>query len=439
MAVVITKRRKAYNVIYTIQNENGDIEKRYETFYNREQALKRKEQIDGGKRNKIIVNKNTLFIDYLNQYVSVIIFNDYSISIYENKQSLINNYLSKVVGDKKVKELNAKTSKQIMHDLQLLPGVPLRNQISNDVICASAVRGCLNLLCQASDYLVDHNLMKLNYFTEYRPKVSAKNQESPSWNLSYWTRLISNCTNEKLFILLHLCFDSGLSLSEVRAITWSNLDHLEEGYIVSNKRIRRLNKNIVLEMDPSSIIQTYKKKGFQNTNTVVVLLKNKQEKKVYLHSQVIELLMEWRNRYAQNRCDDSTIFSLKDDLPYDDRVVNKHFKELISKLGFPELTLVKLMSFGRQKGRNEVLYSDVYYSSLRQPLRCKKPNIDGVRDFLNCRQVMECKEKWNQSFKEKTSGLLLKEEHSDFDALVDKLKSDPSLKRELLNKLLEKR
>ena len=100
---------------------------------------------------------------------------------------------------------------------QLLPGVPLRNQISNDVICASAVRGCLNLLCQASDYLVDHNLMKLNYFTEYRPKVSAKNQESPSWNLSYWTRLISNCTNEKLFILLHLCFDSGLSLSEVRA------------------------------------------------------------------------------------------------------------------------------------------------------------------------------------------------------------------------------
>lgn len=46
MAVVITKRRKAYNVIYTIQNENGDIEKRYETFYNREQALKRKEQID---------------------------------------------------------------------------------------------------------------------------------------------------------------------------------------------------------------------------------------------------------------------------------------------------------------------------------------------------------------------------------------------------------
>ena len=149
--------------------------------------------------------------------------------------------------------------------------------------------------------------------------------------------------------------------------------------------------------------------------------------------------MEWRNRYVQNHSGDSTIYSLKDDLPYDDRVVNKHFKELISKLDFPELTLVKLMSFGRQKSINEVSYSDVYYSNLEQPLRCKEHNVDEFRDFLNCRQGMECKEKWNQSFKEKTSGLLPKEEHSDFDELVDKLKSDPSLKRELLNKLLEKR
>lgn len=69
MAVVITKRRKAYNVIYTIQNENGDIEKRYETFYNREQALKRKEQIDGGKRNKIIVNKTVIDTYYALLYL----------------------------------------------------------------------------------------------------------------------------------------------------------------------------------------------------------------------------------------------------------------------------------------------------------------------------------------------------------------------------------
>ncbi len=55
-----------------------------------------------------------------------------------------------------------------------------------------------------------------------------------------------------------------------------------------------------------------------------------------------------------------TIYSLKNDLPYDDRVVNKHFKELINKLELPGLTLVKLMSFGRQK-RVEMRFCIVMY------------------------------------------------------------------------------
>ena len=71
MTAIITKRRKAYNVIYTVENEDGIIEKKYETFYNHEQALKRKKQIEGGKIDKIAVNKNTPYIDVLNQYISV--------------------------------------------------------------------------------------------------------------------------------------------------------------------------------------------------------------------------------------------------------------------------------------------------------------------------------------------------------------------------------
>ena len=45
MTVVITKRRKAFNVIYTIEKENGESEKKYETFYDYKQAVARKHQI----------------------------------------------------------------------------------------------------------------------------------------------------------------------------------------------------------------------------------------------------------------------------------------------------------------------------------------------------------------------------------------------------------
>ena len=41
MTVVITKRRKAFNVIYTIEKENGESEKKYETFYDYKQAVAR--------------------------------------------------------------------------------------------------------------------------------------------------------------------------------------------------------------------------------------------------------------------------------------------------------------------------------------------------------------------------------------------------------------
>ena len=438
MTAIITKRRKAYNVIYTVENEDGVIEKKYETFYSHDQAMKRKKQIENGKSDKLVINKNTPFVDFLNQYASIIIFNEYSISKYEYMQSLLNNYLSKVIEDEKIKEINSKSAKRIISDLQTLPGPPIKNQQANDVICASALKGCLQLLSQSSDYLVESNLLNLNYFKKYRPKVSVPKNEPLEWNLSYWNSLITNCTNEKLFILLHLCFDSGLSLSEVRAITWDNLEYLKEGYIISDKILKRLNKNIVLELNPTKILKTYRKKGFNNTNTIVVLLKKDNAIKVKLHSQVIELLMSWREKNRKSIDSESTIYSSDDGLPYDDRVVNKQFKKLKEKAELPDLSLVKLIKFGNTENEQGVFYKIVYYSTMEHPLKCKEPDLEEVRRKMNSRHGTQFKNEWKKSFNDRTADLLPKEDHSDLDSLIDKLKTDPRLKNELLHKLLGK-
>ena len=438
MAVIITKRRKAYNVIYTVKNEECVIEKKYETFYDHDLAMKRKRQIENGKRDKIVVNKSTLFIDFLNQYVSIVIFNEYSISKYEYMQSIVNNYISKVIGDEKIKDINAKSAKRIISDFRTLPGAPIKNQKANDVICASALKGCLQLLSQSSDYLVENNLIKLNYFRQYRPKISVPKNKPLEWNLSYWNSLISNCANEKLFILLHLCFDSGLSLSEVRAITWSNLEHLKEGYISSDKVLRRLNKNVVLELDPTTIIETYRKKGFNDTNTIVVLLKKDNELKVELHSQVIELLMSWQEKNRKSKDSKSTILSLDNGLPYDDRVVNKQFKELKVKAKLPNLSMVKLIKFGSIENKDGIRYRDVYYSTIKHSLKCKEADLQEILRKMNGHQDAQFEKECKKSFNDRTVDLLPKEDHSDFDALINKLQTDPKLKKELLHKLLGK-
>ena len=54
MAVIIMKRRKAYNVVYTVQNDIGTIEKKYETFYDYQDALKEKSKLMMVKQMKLL-------------------------------------------------------------------------------------------------------------------------------------------------------------------------------------------------------------------------------------------------------------------------------------------------------------------------------------------------------------------------------------------------
>lgn len=438
MAVIITKRRKAYNVIYTVENEDGEVDKKFETFYDYEQALKRKKQIEKGNTDQLSLKKTTLFIDFLNQYASIVIFNECSISKYEYTCSLMNNYLSKVIHDKKIKDINMHKAKQIIHDLQNLPGPTIKNQGSNKNICASALAGSLRVLIQACDYLVQHNLMKVNYFSEYRPSVSIKGKNSEEWNLSYWQSLIDNCTCDWMFVLLHLCFDSGLQLSEIRALTLDNLEHLTDGYITSDKILKRLNKNVIEKLDPNIILQTYKKKGFNNTNTVVALLKKDNVKKITLHSQVIDLLMSWQNGYIQSSNTYSTLFNYDLENPYDDRVINNQFKDLLKDSELAALTIVKLIKFGKKESSDGISYRDIYYSNIVHPLKCKEPDIEDVRKHMNSRYSMKYKNKMNKDFKERTSNYLPKDDHTDVDALVELLKENPQFKNKLLNKLLGK-
>lgn len=438
MAVIITKRRKAYNVIYTVENKDGEVNKKFETFYDYEQAIKRKKQIEKGNTNQLFLKKSTLFIDFLNQYASVVVFNESSISNYEYTCSLINNYLSKVIHDEKIKDINIHKTKQIIHDLQNLSRPIIKNQKSNESICPSVLAGSLRILMQSCDYLVEQNLLKVNYFSEYRPSVSIKGKNSEEWNLSYWQSLIDNCTCDWMFVLLHLCFDSGLQLSEVRALTLDNLEHLSERYITSDKILKRLNKNVIDKLDPNIILQTYKKKGFNNTNTVVALLKKDNVDKITLHSQVIDLLMNWQKECIKSDDTYSTLFNYDKDSPYDDRVINNQFKKLLEDSELSDLTLVKLIRFGGKKNSEGFLNSDIYYSNIVHPLKCKEPDIEDVRKHLNSQYSMKYRNKMNKDFKERTTDYLPKEDHSDIDALVDLLKENPQIKNKLLNKLLGK-
>lgn len=439
MPVVITKRRKAFNVIYTIEKENGEAEKKYETFYDYKQAVARKHQIEASTNNKIKVSKNMDFREYLNQYVDAVIYNQSSISKYEAFKSLLNNYISKVIHDVKIRDIDENTAKRIVDDIQELPGAIRRHRQNNEKIGAYSINRCIQFLTEASDFLLAKNLIRENYFLHYKAVAKIERSASPEWNMDSWSKLIANCSDERLFVLLHICFDTGLRINEVTGLTWDNLDHLDEGVIISDKSLRRMYKTNAEVLDPSRIIARYEKKGFNDTNTVVLLLRSEESCVIPLHAPVVELLQKWKEDNKNLVAPNVTIFSMKDQRPYDTRVLNKNFKSLTNKTELQDLTLSKLITFGKKMNSNGVTNNDIYYSFAPLPLDCSE-NLLPPKYIANFHSggYLRYSQRKNNAFKAETKHCLPKKDHSDLDALIKLIHNDPAVKEALLHKLTEK-
>ena len=99
---IITKRRKAYSVVYQKVDENGVTKQIWETYYDYSSALVRKREIENeGIHIKMNIKPNTTILNFLVQYATKIGRNQWSSSRYESNMGVINNYISQVVGSKK--------------------------------------------------------------------------------------------------------------------------------------------------------------------------------------------------------------------------------------------------------------------------------------------------------------------------------------------------
>lgn len=70
---IITKRRKAFTVIYQKVDDNGISNSVYETYYDYQTALARKKEIENsGTYDKMNINPNTTILNFLVQYTNKI-------------------------------------------------------------------------------------------------------------------------------------------------------------------------------------------------------------------------------------------------------------------------------------------------------------------------------------------------------------------------------
>ena len=117
----IIKRKKAYSVVYSYTNENGETKQKWETWHTHKEALKRKAEIENQQNNGTFVIPNSQKIcDYMYEFVSLYGEKKWGVSTYDSNCGLIANYINPIIGDLQVQEITTRVADKFV---QTLPNV----------------------------------------------------------------------------------------------------------------------------------------------------------------------------------------------------------------------------------------------------------------------------------------------------------------------------
>lgn len=432
---IITKRRKAYSVIYHIVDEDGKDKQIWETFYDYKSAVRRKTQIENPDNTEMRLSKETKIVDFLHDYISQQGLSIWSISRYQSAISVLNNYLKPNLKNKKIKNINLKFAEALMNDLSKTPAIGNKNYKTEKTIPYSMLSNCYSVLKGSFDYLVNVELLEYNPFHSITsPKIKMKKKNTAEWNQELVKQMFECCQNPKLFIALHLLFGCGLELSELFGLSWVDV-HYEENsnYIELNKIAKRLNLNTLELMDQSKIITKFKSECFTATATAFTLLRKDKPRLVDIPYQLIPLLKKWK--IMQQEADISShqehtfVIDEITGRPYGERLLSRDFAKLKEQMQQTGLTLVKLKNYGLQKNENNVNNAMKFYFINPQSLIMPKP-------VPKTHEKGGITNKKKHSFKERLD-TYLPVDASDALTLLEQIKNNPELKIKLITKLQE--
>ncbi len=441
---IITKRRKTYSVIYQKADENGKMIPIWETYYDYKTALARKKEIEDVGDSKMNITKNTTITDFLIQYANKIGIQFWSDRNYERNISLINNYISKALGNTKINEISNSFGQETLNHLKSMPAIGKRHQSKTEFIPDSMIRICYALLKSSFDYLVQENMIKENPFYDCIVVREKRNKATKNGNLDFVNHLFENIDDIRLFMFMHIMFSTGLGIYEVNALSWDDVrveDELlkkDECYIVSNKVLQRLNKNTLNKMDSKRIIQQFKCNGFNQTNTSLTLLyKNVPERKVHIHKSVALLLRHWQQvqqEYIISENPYNLVITLVNGKPCDDRNITKMYHRVCKQSELEGFTLMKFKNFSQKiSTRKNMTNANIYYSSFDDEITMpSKDRIVLPKQKIRTQNRIQLD---RSKIIEKMNKKIASQDNKDMQLLLQQLKDNPELKMKLIEQI----
>lgn len=309
----LVQRGKRYYVVYTYENDAGEKKQKWETFATKEDALRRKTEVEYCKSmDSIIIPPCDTMNDLLKEYIAVYGKNTWALSTYTSNVKLIQSYIQPYLGQMKLREITARTLEKYYQKMLKTQAVPKctdkRYQKERHNVSVETVRRIHRLLHSCFEQAVRWDLIPKNP-ADYATVPKSTKKQRDIWTVDILMKAVELCEDPKLKLAINLAFACSLRIGELLGLTWSCIDisqkSIRDGvaYVYINKELQRVARSALQQLDKKDVIFAFPTLSEKNT-TQLVLKKPKTAssiRKVFLPRTVAEMLVEWKKEQDELR------------------------------------------------------------------------------------------------------------------------------------------
>jgi len=354
----IIKRRNKFSVVYRFVDENGVQRQRWETFNTNAEAKKRKSEVEFQQDSgTFIVPTAKTLDDLLREYMSIYGVNTWAMSTYESHKALITNYISPIIGDMKLDDINTRVMDQYFQSLQKVKSVTSRYvHAKNEYLSVHIIREVFKLLRNAFNQAVKWEMMSRNPVVNCTiPKEEHEKREI--WTAETLFKALEVCDDDIIALAINLAFSCSLRMGELLALTWDCIDitqqSIDEGHanIYVNKELQRVSRSALEALNGKDVIKKFPP-ALASTNTSLVLKQPKTKtsvRRIYLPKTVAEMLRkrkasldEMKDLFGDEYLDYDLVFCSSNGHPLEASYINRGFSKLIRENDLPKVVFHSL-------------------------------------------------------------------------------------------------
>ena len=349
---IITKRRKHYSLVY-----EQDGKQVYETYPSYKLARNRKIQVENNQF-ELMIDRDLPFYEYLYLFLNIKGKQIWGIKTLNTNISIVDTYVAPVINQIKISDIHQGFADDLFHQLkQIPPSILIKAKV---------------ILLKAADDLVNNGYLESNPFKNIQVQMKTKEKEKHQlkWTMDDTVKLLNECKDMRLVILLHLIYGTNLRINEILALHLDDLfmtDALylkNECYIRVNKVLERLNVSVIQMLPQDKIIKEFPNHGSTDSPTRLTLY--------YIDTRFIPLIRELATLlmlYSKDKIDlkHQYLISKSNGDAIDRRVLTRNLTDTLKQLNLPHITMVELKAFSNMKYDDNLTNREYYYTNYCTP------------------------------------------------------------------------